>query len=110
MRAPIGARIGVLPRGYVKVRLGPLTYFHHYGTYYRYDPVKKVYIVVEKPAEVEEELVLDRVTMVDGTTIDGIYMGGTQSTIQFEVDGEIEEIEVEEIASIKFVEVDNSKD
>lgn len=101
VRAPIGAEIPILPAGYVTIRIGGVAYYHYYATYYRYDPVKKAYIVIEKP-ESAEEAAFDRVHLVDGSTLEGVYMSGTQSIIQFEAAGEIMEIPIEEVVSIIF--------
>jgi hypothetical protein len=105
MAGPVGARIKVLPEGYVSVRVGGGPYFVYYGTYYQYDPAAKEYIVVNPPATPsapEPAPVLDRIVLVDGQTMDGTYMGGTKSTLQFEVGGEVKEIPVEQITSIVF--------
>jgi len=51
VRPVIGARVRVLPAGYVRVYFGGQPYFHYLGTYYRYCPVERVYVVVEKPQE-----------------------------------------------------------
>lgn len=101
VRGPIGARVSILPPGYLSVRIGGLMFYHYYDTYYRYDPVDKVYIVIEKP-EVVQANTMDVITLVNGDILEGIYLGGTRSTVQIEIDGEINEIAVEEIVSISF--------
>ena len=104
-RAPIGARVAVLPRGYVTLHVGAGIFYSYYGTYYRFDPVKKVYIVVDKPVDIEEEVyddTLDNIKLIDGKILTGVYLGGTGSIVQFEVDGELLEISVQEIVSITF--------
>ena len=102
--APLGARIRVLPIGYLTVRIGAVPYYYYYGTYYRFDPAAKVYTVVNPPAGVNPPPVntLDKMELVDGRTLEGTYVGGTKSTVQFEVDGAIQEIPVEQIISIVF--------
>jgi hypothetical protein len=103
-KAPVKARITVLPAGYVTVHVGKVPYYYYYGTYYVYDPDEKVYIVTEPPDEAEavEVLALDKITLADGTTLEGIYMGGTKNIVQFEVEEKIQDILVEEIISITF--------
>lgn len=101
VRSPIGARIGMLPMGYLTVRTGGVMYYHYYDTYYRYDPVHKVYIVIEKPEEVHSST-MDEIALVNGDILEGLYLGGTRSTVQIEIDREIMEIPVEEIISITF--------
>jgi hypothetical protein len=102
--APIGARIKVLPAGYTTVTLAAGPLFLYYGTYYRFDPVERDYVVVnpdEKP-DVPPPQTLDHIALVDGTALDGTFISGTKSTIQFDVNGEIREIPIEQIISITF--------
>lgn len=101
VRNPIGAIIGLLPAGYLTVRISGVFYYHYYDTYYRYDPVEKVYIVIEKPEKVHTST-MDAITLVNGDVLEGNYLGVTTSTIQIEVDGDIQEISVEEIVFILF--------
>jgi len=102
--APLGARIRVLPVGYVTIRVGAIPYYHYYGTYYQFDPVAKVYTVVSPPAGTTDQPVstLDRLELVDGRTLEGTFVGGTKSTVQFEVDGAVQEIPIEQIISVVF--------
>jgi len=102
--APLGARIKVLPVGYITVRIGAVPYFYYYGTYYEFDPVAKVYTVVSPPAGANPPPVstLDKMELVDGRTLEGTFVGGTKSTVQFEVDGAIQEIPIEQIISVVF--------
>jgi hypothetical protein len=104
VRAPIGARLNVLPEGFVTVHVGKVPYYRYYGTYYVYDPDEKVYVVSELPeeAEISDEPTLDKMVLIDGTTLEGVYMGGTKSIVQFEVEGETRDIPVEEIVSIHY--------
>jgi hypothetical protein len=104
VKAPVGARLKVLPAGYVTVHVGKVPYYRYYGTYYVYDHDEEVYVVTEPPEEVEssEEVALDQMVLIDGTTIEGVYMGGTKNIVQFEVEGEIKDIPVEEIVSIHY--------
>lgn len=101
--APIGARIRVLPGGYTTVTIagGPL--FCYYGTYYRYDPADRSYIVVNPPAAGKEPVqTQDMLEMVDGTTLAGTFMGGNGNTIQFQTPDSLREIPIDQIISIKF--------
>lgn len=102
--APLGARIRVLPVGYLTARIGAVPYYYYYGTYYQFDPAAKVYTVVGPPAGANAEPMstLDKMELVDGRTLEGTYVGGTKSTVQFEVDGAIQEIPVEQVISIVF--------
>lgn len=102
--APLGARIRVLPVGYITVRVGAIPYYYYYGTYYQFDAAATVYTVVSPPAGATTQPMstLDRMELVDGRTLEGTYVGGTKSTVQFEVDGAIQEIPVEQVISIVF--------
>ena len=102
--APLGARIRVLPVGYVTIRIGAIPYYYYYGAYYQFDPVAKVYTVVGPPAGTTAQPVstLDKIELVDGRTLQGTFVGGTNTTVQFEVDGAIQEIPIEQIISIVF--------
>lgn len=58
--APIGARVRYLPYGYVSFALASGYYFFGAGSYYRWDPMYREYVVVERPrdaAEVERKAV-----------------------------------------------------
>jgi hypothetical protein len=102
--APSGARIRVLPVGYVTIRIGAIPYYYYYGTYYQFDPASKVYTVVSPPAGASPQAVstLDKMELVDGRTLEGTFIGGTKSTVQFEVDGAVQEIPIDQIISIVF--------
>jgi hypothetical protein len=102
--APIGARIRFLPRGYITLHFGAIPYFYYYGTYYRYYPEEKVYVVVENPRQnnPEYQSATDILYMTYGRTLEGVFLGGTQSTIQFETKEGIQEIPVAEVISISF--------
>jgi hypothetical protein len=102
MRGPIGARVRVLPPGFVSLSIGGTPFFFYYGTYYRLDPVRRDYVVVNPPPGAPEQQTLDKVNLADGQTISGTYLGGTKSTVQIEVDGKVQEIAVDQIVSIEF--------
>jgi hypothetical protein len=54
--APIGARVGYLPPGYVSFGLGGRNYSYFNATFYLWDPPRREYIVVEKPEGADEAL------------------------------------------------------
>lgn len=60
-----------------------------------------IYIYIVEEPDVDRP-VSGIVQLVDGSTIEGIYLGGTQSVIQLETDDGIEEIPIEQIISIDF--------
>ena len=97
--APRGARVKVLPPGYTTVIVGGVRYQHYYGAYYHYLDEDKVYVVVEPPVEAATA---DVITMVDGETLEGTFLGGDETTVDFEVDGEVFEIDLVDIVSITF--------
>jgi hypothetical protein len=102
--APIGARIKVLPEGFSSVTIGGAPFFLYYGTYYKYDPVEKVYVVANPPAPDASHAppALDRLDLVDGTSVDGIFIGGTKNTIQFQTNGDVQEYPIEQVVTITF--------
>jgi hypothetical protein len=52
--APIGARVRVLPFGYVSFFIGPRRYFYANYTYYWWDPRVEQYVVVAEPEGAEK--------------------------------------------------------
>ena len=105
VKTPVGARVKTLPRGYSVVRVGGRKYYLHQGIYFDFDPVRKVYVVVDRPNTdfVINYQPLHRVQLADGSIYDGVYLGGTKDAVEMEVDEEIWEIPVEEIEYISFV-------
>jgi len=99
--APVGLRIKTLPKGHVTVRIGGIRYYNYYGTYYRYNPVDKIYFVVEKPTKVDSPN-FEEITLIDGETLEGVYLGGNENIIQFEVDGKVIDIPIVKIISMNF--------
>jgi hypothetical protein len=102
--APAGLPVAVLPVGYTLVISNGKPYYYYAGTWYRFDHVRRVYIVIENP--VPEKTVqpadsLDRVVLLDGSEISGTYAGGDRETVRFEVDGELREIPVAGIATME---------
>ena len=111
VRAPVGARIGALPFGYINLNIGGIPYFYFYGTYYRYLPDEQVYVVVENPERgTAEENLMDILYLVDGTTLEGIYLGGTEDIVEFETGGLKQDIPITEIVSISFAPTENEND
>jgi len=102
IRGPVGARIKTLPVGYLSVQIGGAPFFLYYGTYYRLDPVAKEYVVVAPPAGAPTIPGLDKIDLVTGESVNGTYLGGTQSAVQVEVGGKVQEIPVDQIVSITF--------
>ncbi|MBN2280688.1 MAG: hypothetical protein JXQ65_08910 [Candidatus Marinimicrobia bacterium] len=50
--APIGLCISNLPADHIVLHINGRKYFHYRNTYYHFDPVKKIYMVVKKPVGV----------------------------------------------------------
>lgn len=97
--APVGARVKVLPVGFRTITVTGRPYHHYYGTYYVHDSKKDDYVVVEPPVE---EVYADVVYLVDGETLEGTFMGGSEESIEFEAEGEVLEIPLVDIVSITF--------
>ena len=55
VHAPLGARVSVLPSGYISFSVGLRRYFHINNTYYLQD--KESYLVVEKPQGAENKVI-----------------------------------------------------
>ena len=96
---PIGARIKVLPAGHRTVYVGPVPFYYFYGTYYRFDPDTEEYIIVDAPEEDEDA---DVVRMTGGSKLVGRFLGGNEDTIEFNVEGKIYEIPINDVLSISF--------
>jgi hypothetical protein len=69
VRAPIGARVGALPPGYVNFGIGPHRYFYANFTYFLWDRDRSEYIVVDEPEGAESALV-----MANETTSEEIFV------------------------------------
>ena len=89
IRGPIGARIRTLPVGYVNIVIGGAPFFFYYGTYYQFDPVANEYVVVSPPSGAPTVPGLDKIDLISGESINGTYLGGTQSTVQVDVGGKV---------------------
>jgi hypothetical protein len=101
-RGPIGARVRMLPPGYVTLQIGGGPFFFYYGTYYRLDPARRDYVVVAQPEGAPAPPTMDRINMADGRMIEGTYVGGNASVVQINVDGTVQEIPIDQIVSIEF--------
>ena len=104
IRAPFGARVRALPRGFVTVRIGGRAFFLFGGTYYNYDPGARVYVVVQPPAEAPPPppTQFDRINFLDGHVLEGTFIGGTDTTIQMEVNGQVQDIPINAVNSVTF--------
>ncbi len=105
--APVGARIGMLAPGFATVRLGRLPFFVSFGTYYRYDPLARMYVVVEPPpnapaAESASPGNYDKLNLSTGETITGTYLGGSPDSVQMQVGNNVETFAIDQINSIQF--------
>jgi hypothetical protein len=102
--APFGARVAFLPPGYRTFRFGALDYYYFNGIYYNYLPDQNVYVVVQKPANVDNpgNLKLDQIKLYDGSTLNGVFQGATDSTVTLLVNNEDRVINIGDIISIKF--------
>jgi hypothetical protein len=95
----IGMHISVLPRGFISFRIGNFRFYTYRGVYYRYNPALRVYVVVNKP-RIETwhtSATWDRITLVDGSTIEGIYHYTENDIVVFEVGDALLEIPMSEI-------------
>ncbi len=114
VRAPIGFRVPSLPFGTMMVRVNAIPYYYYYGAYYTYDSGANVYIVTEKPgdqsiqtgstsAESSAKLPnpeFDQLVLVDGTTIEGTFLGSTADMVEFEAAGDTLHVELSKVVAI----------
>jgi hypothetical protein len=100
----IGTHFSYLPRGYISFRIGSFRFFAYQGAYYRYDPTYRSYVVIEKPVieSTYTSTVWDRITLVDGSTIEGVYISGDMDKVVFEVGDALLEIPRSEIKVLAF--------
>jgi Family of unknown function (DUF6515) len=100
----IGARVRFLPPGYIPFWVGGFEYYYYDGLYYQYFPTDKVYVVINKPsgADTAPNLKFDQVKIYDGSTLEGIFEGGTDSTITLRVGNEDHDININDVVSITF--------
>lgn len=83
-----GIAVAELPEGYETVAFNGTKYYLNYSTFYKFDPLRKVYIVVRPPTglkvqsipyEFESELRDNREIFVSrGVTYEVIYENGVQ--------------------------------
>lgn len=100
----IGMHVSLLPRGYFSFRIGNLRFYSYQGVYYRYNPALRVYVVVNKPPikTTYTSATWDRITLMDGSTIEGVYLYTENDIVMFEVGDALLEIPVSEIRILAF--------
>ena len=95
----IGMHVSVLPHGFFSLQIGKFRFYAYRGVYYRYNPALRVYVVVNKP-RIETwytSETWDRITLVDGSSIEGVYLYSDNDIIFFEVGDALLEIPMSEI-------------
>lgn len=103
--APIGARIRVLPFGFLNFSIGSIPYYYYGGVYYQYIPDQSCYVVVPKPSGAPASTSSDnedKAALTDGTTLSGVFEGASADSIQFRVNGQSRSIPITKITSINF--------
>jgi hypothetical protein len=105
--APIGARIRVLPYGFLTFNIGAVPYYYYGGVYYEYIPDQNVYVVVQKPSSAPAAATTatdneDKAVLTDGTTLSGVFEGAGADSVQFRVNGQVRSIAITQITSINF--------
>lgn len=100
----MGTRIRVLPFGYMSFWFGGLPYYYYDGIYYQYYPEDGAYVVVKKPAGSEnvQNLNFDQVRMYDGSTLEGVFQGASDSTITLKIGKKNHTISIDNVISITF--------
>ena len=100
----MGARIRALPFGYMSFWLGGVPYYYFDGIYYQYYPEDGTYAVVNKPEGVKNisDLKFDQVKMSDGSILEGVFEGATDSTITIKLGNQNHDINISNVVSITF--------
>jgi len=95
----IGMHVSVLPHGFFSIQIGNFRFYTYRGVYYRFDPLLRVYVVVNKPGIQTwyTSSTWDRVTLLDGSTIEGVYRYTDNEMVIFEVGDALLEIPMSEI-------------
>jgi hypothetical protein len=89
----------MLPNGYFSIKINKIRFYAYRGVYYCYDPALRVYVVVNKP-RIEfpyTSTTWDMITLVDGSTIEGVYLYTDNDIVFFEVGDALLEIPMNEI-------------
>ena len=102
VKAPRGAKIKRIPDGFRIVRKRGIPYYVYYHTWYRYDEIADIYIVVDFPDGDSYDYYDDKLYMVNGSVLVGRYMGGSDEHVKFRFNDETERIPLEDIISIEF--------
>jgi len=103
-RFVVGARYPFLPAGCRFFYVNDYPYWYWDGIYFTYLPHERVYVVVNAPEQVKETepaCQWDKLVLTDGSIVEGIYLGGTDETVKFQVGkNDIREYSRAQIASI----------
>jgi hypothetical protein len=103
-RFMVGARYPFLPAGCRFFYVDDFPYWYWDGIYFTYLPAERVYVVVDAPEQAktpQSTCQWDQLVLTDGTTLEGIFLGGTEETIKFQVGkNDIREYSRTQIASI----------
>jgi|GEM_PF-4148313 len=103
-RFMIGDRYPFLPAGCRFFYIDDFPYWYWDGIYFTYLPYERVYVVVDAPQKVKtarNDCQWDKLVLTDGTTLEGIFLGGTDETIKFQVGkSDIREYSRAQVASI----------
>jgi len=102
VNAPHGLKVKHLPRGVRVIRHYDVDYYFYYNTYYRYDPINTVYIVIDAPDWADNDFYDDKLNLMNGSVLVGKYLGGDRDEIYFIFSGEKKRFPVEEVISIEF--------
>lgn len=124
VRPPVGLHVTILPDGAILVYYDSYHYYYYYGGFYWYDPTYSYYIVVDPPSEVvytdpseseeyavtEEELMdqldkrtpgFDRLVLIDGSLVEGHYLGGSAEFLMMEIAGDTLNIPLAKVLTIE---------
>jgi hypothetical protein len=101
-KAPKGAHVKHVPDGMRRVRRHDRDYFVFYHTWYIYDDVERVYIVVDSQDDNVNDYESDTIYLVNGSVMVGTFVGGNSDYVKFLFNGSTQRIPKDEIIYLEF--------
>jgi hypothetical protein len=100
----IGARFTILPYGYLTYWIGGVPFYYYNGWWFQYYPADGIYMVVNKPTGADSVLnsKFDQLKLNDGSVVEGVFEGATDSTITMRVSDKDVDFNINNIISINF--------
>ena len=102
MGAPIGVHVRVLPAGYSRIAVGGSSFFLSFGTYYRFDSMRRDYVVVPPPPNAPPPPGMDQIVFNDGQSVFGMFDGASSDSVDVTVEGTPQRYAINSISAIHF--------